>query len=315
MARYSTPITQYLDDAGNPLVGGKITFLASGTENLQNTYNTEALTIANTNPVILDGAGRAGNVWMQDLDYKIRLYTSDDVLVWEADPYTSTSIRSGFDLWSSTVTYNLNSIIEGSDNNFYISIAADNLNNDPTTTPTYWTEFDVQRAWNPNEIYSIGNVARVADGVLYRSLTNSNLNNNPVGDQVNWDLAGSLTPVSGYFLSSSVGGAVVPITGVGFKPRYIQFAAEGVHTVGGVTWGASSTGYFDGTVNRCIATDTSSAGAHLVTNHTTVCWDGYYGGPADLASATVTALGADGFTYTNAAGTNKSMHVIWTAYG
>ena len=59
MARYSTPITQYLDDAGNPLVGGKLTFYASGTENLQNTYNTEALTIANTNPVILDGAGRA----------------------------------------------------------------------------------------------------------------------------------------------------------------------------------------------------------------------------------------------------------------
>ena len=41
MARYSTPITQYLDDAGNPLVGGKLTFYASGTENLQNTYNTE----------------------------------------------------------------------------------------------------------------------------------------------------------------------------------------------------------------------------------------------------------------------------------
>lgn len=314
MARYATPITQYLDDAGNPLVGGKLKFYASGTENLQNTYNTEALTIANTNPVILDAGGRAGNIWMQDLDYKIRLYTSADVLVWEADPSSSTtSVQTGFDIWSATVTYAVNSLVEGSDGKFYISIAASNLNQDPTTTPTYWTEFDFQRSWNTNETYNIGNVVKVSTGILYRSLTASNIGNNPVGDSVNWSLAGTLAPSSGFFVSSAVGSAVVSITGAGFKPRYIQFAAEGVHVVGGVTWGASSFGYFDGSGNQCVATDTSSAGAHLVASHAAI-WDGYYGGPGDLAAATVTALDADGFTYTNSSQTNKSMNVIWTAF-
>lgn len=307
MARYSTPITQYLDDAGNPLVGGKLTFYASGTENLQNTYNTEALTIANTNPVILDAGGRAGNVWMQDLDYKIRLYTADDVLVWEADPYTSTSTPSGFDVWSATVTYGLNSIVEGSDNNFYISIAATNLNNDPTTTPTYWTEFDVQRAWNTNETYAIGDVVKVSTGILYRSLTASNLGNNPVGDQTNWSLAGTYSTVSGLMTTTAVPNTVVAVTGVGFKPSLVNF-----QMTTGSSWEASSFGYYDGTVSKCVyrRNDGTSPFSGSLNN----IWFGANNAVTLEASAVGTSMDSDGFTFTTSSLTDTSANVIWTAY-
>ena len=224
MARYATPITQYLDDAGDPLSGGKLSFLASGTEVLQNTYSDQALTIARTNPVILDAAGRTGNIWMQDLDYKIRLYDSADVLVWEIDPYTETSTPSGFDIWSATVTYGVNSITEGSDGNFYVSIAANNLNNDPTSTPTYWTRFDVQRVWNTNETYDSGDVVKASTGLMYRSLSNSNLGNDPATDRVNWGFA-----VVTIFAAARIGsGSTVD---AGFNVASSSSSGAGVHDV------------------------------------------------------------------------------------
>lgn len=197
MARYATPITQYLNDAGNPLDGGKLSFLASGTEVLQDTFSDQALTIARTNPVILDAAGRAGNIWMQDLDYKVRLYDSADVMIWEIDPYLE-STGSGFDPWSSTVTYVVNSLVEASNGKFYISISASNTNQDPTTTPAYWTQFDVQRVWNTNEVYLTDAWVKGSNGKLYVSLTSSNQGNNPVTDTTNWkpveQISGTFTP-------------------------------------------------------------------------------------------------------------------------
>lgn len=44
---------------GTPLVGGKVYFYAPGTETPKATYQDQALTIANTNPVVLDARGQA----------------------------------------------------------------------------------------------------------------------------------------------------------------------------------------------------------------------------------------------------------------
>src|SRR5512146_2935829 len=61
---------QFTDDSGVPLNGGTVQFYAAGTTNAQNTYTTSALSVANANPVVLDGAGRA-NIWLDPtLAYK-----------------------------------------------------------------------------------------------------------------------------------------------------------------------------------------------------------------------------------------------------
>jgi hypothetical protein len=48
---------QFLDANGNPLAGGKVYYYIPSTTTFKNTYQNAALTILNTNPIVLDSAG------------------------------------------------------------------------------------------------------------------------------------------------------------------------------------------------------------------------------------------------------------------
>ena len=93
--RWFTPDEQFADSTGTALSGAKLFFYASGTSTKLNTYSDAALTIPNTNPVILDSAGRAGSIFLQNLKYKVILSPSTDTdpptsPIWTMDPvYTS----------------------------------------------------------------------------------------------------------------------------------------------------------------------------------------------------------------------------------
>lgn len=52
-------MTQFTDALGVPLAGGSVTFYAPNTTTLKSTYQNSTQTILNSNPVILDSAGRA----------------------------------------------------------------------------------------------------------------------------------------------------------------------------------------------------------------------------------------------------------------
>lgn len=89
MAVYLSPVggaaAQFFDNNGTPLTGGKLYSYAAGTTTPQTTYTTSAGTIANTNPLILDAAGRVtngGEIWLtQGQTYKFVLAKSDDTLL------------------------------------------------------------------------------------------------------------------------------------------------------------------------------------------------------------------------------------------
>lgn len=74
---------QELDANGAPYAGGKLFFYAAGTTDKQDTYADANGNSANTNPLILDAAGR-GTVFFQPLTYDVVLAASDS-----ADPPTS----------------------------------------------------------------------------------------------------------------------------------------------------------------------------------------------------------------------------------
>ena len=78
------PIFTGLDSDGNPLSGGKLFAYAAGTTTPQDTYTSSALTSANTNPVVLDSAGRA-TIFLSSSAFKFILKTSADVTVWTVD--------------------------------------------------------------------------------------------------------------------------------------------------------------------------------------------------------------------------------------
>lgn len=87
------PNVQFFDNAGLVLNGGKLyTYIAGGTTP-QNTYTNSTGAVTNSNPVILDSAGRA-NVWLAAASYRFDLYTAANVLVWSVDNVIGSALSS-----------------------------------------------------------------------------------------------------------------------------------------------------------------------------------------------------------------------------
>jgi hypothetical protein len=85
--RFNNPFPQFFDSSPNVYSGGKLYFYASGTSTPLSTYTTKALAVANTNPVVLNSAGRPStDIFLQDLEYKVVLKDVNDVVIWTADP-------------------------------------------------------------------------------------------------------------------------------------------------------------------------------------------------------------------------------------
>lgn len=84
--RYSDPVPQYLDDNTSALAGGKLYFYVTGTTTPQATYSDSGLTTPNSNPVLLDSAGRIPEIYAAyDKTFRVVLKTSADVTVWTKD--------------------------------------------------------------------------------------------------------------------------------------------------------------------------------------------------------------------------------------
>ena len=75
---------QFFTNTGAVLTGGKLYTYAAGTTTPLATYTTSAGTVARTNPVVLDAAGRvpdSGEIWITPASYKFVLKDANDVLI------------------------------------------------------------------------------------------------------------------------------------------------------------------------------------------------------------------------------------------
>jgi hypothetical protein len=80
---------QFFDNNGVPLAGGLLYTYAAGTTTPLATYTTSSGSTANSNPIILDAAGRpAGEIWLTAAAYKLVLKTSTGVQLWSMDNIT-----------------------------------------------------------------------------------------------------------------------------------------------------------------------------------------------------------------------------------
>jgi hypothetical protein len=190
MPRFINPVTQYTDSQGELLVEGFLRFEESGTNTLKPVYHDADLTIQATNPVKLDGAGRVPSLFTSG-SYKVTAFKNDGVgglgeQQWERDPVGSESGEFGAD-WDSATTYGINEIVLGSDGAYYESIANNNVANDPTTTPSAWSELVWFHVWNSLETYAQFDLVKGSDGIIYYSVLGSNLGNDPISDDgTNW---------------------------------------------------------------------------------------------------------------------------------
>ena len=78
---------QIFDNNGVPLAGGKLYTYAAGTTTPATTYTSSSGLVANSNPIILDSAGRISEeVWLtSSASYKFTLATALDVTLWTKD--------------------------------------------------------------------------------------------------------------------------------------------------------------------------------------------------------------------------------------
>lgn len=83
---------QFFDANGTPLAGGLLYTYIAGTTTPATTYTSVSGVTANTNPIILDAAGRvAEEIWLNTAySYKFVLKTSTSVEVWTKDNISST---------------------------------------------------------------------------------------------------------------------------------------------------------------------------------------------------------------------------------
>lgn len=72
---------QFCDANGQPLAGGSVYFYEVGTTTPKTTYQDSSSTVANSNPVILDAAGRA-TIWGSG-SYRQVVYDVNDVMIWD----------------------------------------------------------------------------------------------------------------------------------------------------------------------------------------------------------------------------------------
>tara|TARA_R100000951_G_C2649906_1_gene184009 strand:+ start:811 stop:1641 length:831 start_codon:yes stop_codon:yes gene_type:complete len=187
---------------------GSLRFFKSGTNTTLVTYKDELETIANPTIVPVLPNGNVQNVFYQGSAKVIYLDEFDQQYA-ERDPVGGEKELGDFTLWDTTVTYDLNDIVEGSDGKFYISLSNGNQANDPTTTPTEWAEIRFIGVWNTNILYAIGDVVQTSDGNLWKALTASAGNNPSTDDGSNWlpaiDSANVLSDTN----------TVIPLTGGG----------------------------------------------------------------------------------------------------
>lgn len=83
---------QYFDGNGNILDGGKLYFFENNSSSvMQDTFKDPELTIVNTNPLILDGEGRAGNTYGDGV-YRVILTDKNDVQIEVNDNINSSTL-------------------------------------------------------------------------------------------------------------------------------------------------------------------------------------------------------------------------------
>ncbi len=96
---------QFCDANGKPYAGGKVYFYIPNTTTFKNTWQDAGQTTLNTNPVVLDGAGRA--VIYGSGQYRQQLYDVNNNLVWDQLTSDLTSgLTAASITWDSTTLAN-----------------------------------------------------------------------------------------------------------------------------------------------------------------------------------------------------------------
>lgn len=266
------PYQVFLDDSGVALAAGTITFNENGTSSAATIYNNPALTVSQSNPYTLDAYGRIiGDVYFSGvLRMVVKDSTGATVRTLDDNVCAIGNDTLAFASWDTNTTYGADDIVKGSDNNFYISLAASNQGNDPTSDATKWSQIRFSGVWNTNETYDANMLVQDSNGILYYSVQGSNTANTPSTTPAYWTATGAqpvsnLIPVGDFSLNLwQEGTSFAAIADQTYFADLFEYLKVGtmVHTVTKATDAptVAEAGYYSA---NCIKLDTTTADATL----------------------------------------------------
>lgn len=221
MAYLEYPTHQFFDNNGNPLASGKIYTYAAGTTTDLATY-VSASGAANTNPIILDSAGRC-DIWLaESTQYKLVVKSSSDTTIDTFD-YVQ-GITSGNTL-SATLTGDLNtnsySIVTTS-SNFDITLDPHGTGSTIINAPKLADSldcngFNIEMDNSTGLVDDSGNetliLGKATSAVNYVKVTNAATGNNPTVEALGDDSAVGLDfQIKGSGTYNFKGSSSVPTT-------------------------------------------------------------------------------------------------------
>lgn len=196
MSRFGSIGKQYFDDAGDPLISGKLYFYESGTSTPKDTFADINEEVLNTNPVILTAAGRQPDVFFTG-SAKVILTKSDGTQIEARDPIGSGIGSAEFVDWDAESKFPAQTILTGPDGLYYRTINALGQGFSPPND-LYFEHIEFNYYYNPNRTYGIGAVVYTDDGARFVSRIAGNQNNTPSTSAVEWkpDQVTGITKVS-----------------------------------------------------------------------------------------------------------------------
>lgn len=106
-------VPQYFDNSGHPCAGCKLASFAAGTSTPLATFSDPSGVFPNSQPVILDSAGRA-RIYLTGASYKLVLSTAAGTQIWSVDQVASSNngllasnnVWTGTNTWQATSNFN-----------------------------------------------------------------------------------------------------------------------------------------------------------------------------------------------------------------
>lgn len=179
--RLFSPDEQFCDQNGLPYAGGTLSFYASGTSTPLSTFSNQALSSPNTNPVVLDSAGRAGAIFLQSLSYKVILADVNSNQIWVQDPVYSSdfSVVAQFQVFAGNPNGNVagtagsgttpsSAVWDTTDNLLYICTTTG------TTTTAVWTAVNTTSLLTTGDVKWRASTDVIAGWVRANALTVGN---------------------------------------------------------------------------------------------------------------------------------------------
>jgi len=247
--RFIAPSEQYFDNSGNILAGGKLFFYDSGTVVAKDTFSDPGGTIPNSNPVILDGAGRTPDIYLTG-SYKLIIKDSADAQIETRDPVLAADdTTKGFAVWNAVTVFSELDIVRAANNFLYRSLADSNQNFEPSASAAKWSQVQLLGSYNANETYATGNTVVDSTGNIYKSRVDSNTGNTPASSPTQWatSIPAIFDTLTANTINETTSGSGVTIDGVLVKDGGVNgsLGATTPSTIAGTTLditGAFTTG-------------------------------------------------------------------------